>query len=130
MAGQPPSWNPSRRASASPSSRPRPPRARRRGTTRCTGAPPCTHPMSAGPVGTNGGTAGNRLAREADVVLCVGTRLGDFVTASRTTLQNPPATFVAINVGPMDAHKQRAVPVVADAREGLRALDAALVAAA
>src|SRR5438132_7093808 len=37
------------------------------------------HPMNAGPVGTNGGLAGNRLARDADVILCVGTRLGDFV---------------------------------------------------
>jgi 3D-(3,5/4)-trihydroxycyclohexane-1,2-dione acylhydrolase (decyclizing) len=93
------------------------------------GALPWNHPLNAGPVGTNGGLAGNRLAREADVIVCVGTRLGDFVTASRTTFQNPDATFVAINIGPMDAHKQRAVPVVADAREGLRALDAALVAA-
>ena len=92
------------------------------------GALPWNHPLNAGPVGTNGGLAANRLAREADVVLCVGTRLGDFVTASRTTFQNPDATFVAINVGPMDAHKQRAVPVIADAREGLRALDGALVA--
>src|SRR5215212_397184 len=92
------------------------------------GALPWNHPLTAGPVGTNGGLAGNRLARDADVVLCVGTRMGDFVTASRTTFQNPNATFVAINVGPMDAHKQRAVPVIADAREGLRALDAALVA--
>jgi 3D-(3,5/4)-trihydroxycyclohexane-1,2-dione acylhydrolase (decyclizing) len=84
------------------------------------------HPMNAGPVGTNGGLAGNRLAREADVILCVGTRLGDFVTASRTTFQHPDATFVSINVGAMDAHKQRAEPPIADAREGLRALEAAL----
>ena len=84
------------------------------------------HPMNAGPVGTNGGLAGNRLARSADVVLCVGTRLGDFVTASRTTFQNPDATFISLNIAAMDASKQRSVPVVGDAREGLWALEAAL----
>ena len=42
------------------------------------GALPWNHPQNAGPVGTNGGLAGNRLAREADVIVCVGTRLGDF----------------------------------------------------
>ena len=94
------------------------------------GALPWNHPMNAGPVGTNGGLAGNRLAREADVILCVGTRLGDFVTASRTTFQNPDATLIGLNIGAMDAHKQRAVPVVADAREGLCALQAALETAA
>jgi 3D-(3,5/4)-trihydroxycyclohexane-1,2-dione acylhydrolase (decyclizing) len=85
--------------------------------------------MNAGPVGTNGGLAGNRLAREADVVLCVGTRMGDFVTASRTTFQNPEAVFISLNIASMDAHKQRSVPIVADAREGLRALEAALAEA-
>ncbi|HET9615325.1 MAG TPA: 3D-(3,5/4)-trihydroxycyclohexane-1,2-dione acylhydrolase (decyclizing) [Candidatus Limnocylindrales bacterium] len=90
------------------------------------GALPWSHPMNAGPVGTNGSLAGNRLARDADAILCLGTRMGDFVTASRTTFQNPDATFVSINVGAMDAHKLRAVPVVADVREGLTALEAAL----
>ncbi|MEO8228709.1 MAG: 3D-(3,5/4)-trihydroxycyclohexane-1,2-dione acylhydrolase (decyclizing) [Chloroflexota bacterium] len=90
------------------------------------GALPWNHPMNAGPAGTNGGLAANRLAHDADVVICVGTRMGDFVTASRTTFQNPDATFIGINIGPMDAHKLRAVPVVADAREALRALEAHL----
>ena len=75
--------------------------------------------MNAGPAGTNGGLAANRLAHDADVVICVGTRMGDFVTASRTTFQHPDVTFIGINVGPMDAHKLRAVPVVADAREAI-----------
>jgi len=93
------------------------------------GALPWNHAMNAGPAGTNGGLAANRLARDADVVICVGTRLGDFVTASRTTFQNPDALFIGINIGPMDAHKLRALPVVADAREALRALEHDLVAA-
>src|SRR5437879_13384849 len=78
--------------------------------------------MNAGPAGTNGGLAGNRLAREADLVIAVGTRLGDFVTASRTTFQNADVAFIGLNVAAMDAHKLRALPLVADAREGLRAL--------
>jgi 3D-(3,5/4)-trihydroxycyclohexane-1,2-dione acylhydrolase (decyclizing) len=93
------------------------------------GALPWDHPMNAGPVGANGGVAANRLARDADLILCVGTRMGDFVTSSRTTFQNPDAAFVGINVVPMDAHKLRAVPLVADAREALTALSAALEAA-
>ena len=93
------------------------------------GALPWDHPMNAGPAGTNGGLAANRLAHDADVVICVGTRMGDFVTASRTTFQHPDATFIGINIGPMDAHKLRAVPVIADAREALRALERELTAA-
>ncbi|MBF6605001.1 MAG: 3D-(3,5/4)-trihydroxycyclohexane-1,2-dione acylhydrolase (decyclizing) [Chloroflexi bacterium] len=87
------------------------------------------HPMNAGPAGTNGGLAANRLARDADLVLCVGTRMGDFVTASKTTFQHPDVRFIGVNIGPMDAHKLRGLPLVADAREALRALDAALAAA-
>ena len=93
------------------------------------GALPWDHPMNAGPVGANGGSAANRLAREADLILCLGTRLGDFTTSSRTQFQNPEAVFAGINVAPMDAHKLRAVPVVADAREALSAISAALEAA-
>ncbi len=87
------------------------------------------HPMCMGPAGTNGGLAANRLVREADLVVCVGTRMGDFVTASQAAFQNPDVAFVGLNVSPMDAHKMRAVPLVADAREGLRALQAELTAA-
>ncbi len=87
------------------------------------------HPMNVGPAGTNGGLAANRLAREADLVICVGTRMGDFVTASQSAFQNPQVSFVGINVAPADAHKLRAMPIVADAREGLRALHAELLTA-
>jgi 3D-(3,5/4)-trihydroxycyclohexane-1,2-dione acylhydrolase (decyclizing) len=90
------------------------------------GALPWNHPMNAGPVGANGGLAANRLARDADLILCIGTRLGDFATSSKTTFQNPDAVFVGINVAPMDAHKLRGLPLVADAREALTALGVAL----
>ena len=90
------------------------------------GALPWNHLMNAGPIGSAGGLAANRLAREADLVLAVGTRLGDFVTASRTAFQHPGVRFVGLNVVPMDAAKLGALSVVADAREGLVALNAAL----
>jgi 3D-(3,5/4)-trihydroxycyclohexane-1,2-dione acylhydrolase (decyclizing) len=93
------------------------------------GALPWNHPLNAGPVGANGGLAANRLARDADLILCIGTRLGDFATSSKTTFQNPDAVFVGINVAPMDAHKLRGLPLVADAREALTALGVALEAA-
>ena len=84
------------------------------------------HSMSVGPVGANGGLAANRLAAAADLVLCVGTRLSDFTTASMTAFQRPDVGFVGLNVVPMDAHKLGAVAVVADARRGLEALFAGL----
>lgn len=91
------------------------------------GALPWDHPMYVGPVGANGGTAANRLAREADLVLAVGTRLGDFVTASKTAFQNPEVRFVGVNVLPFDASKLSGVSLVADARRALEALSQALL---
>jgi 3D-(3,5/4)-trihydroxycyclohexane-1,2-dione acylhydrolase (decyclizing) len=76
----------------------------------------------AGGIGVNGSRAANELAREADVVLCVGTRLSDFTTASHSLFQHPGVRFVGINVNSADAHKLSATPVVADAREALDAL--------
>jgi 3D-(3,5/4)-trihydroxycyclohexane-1,2-dione acylhydrolase (decyclizing) len=92
------------------------------------GALPWDHPMNAGPVGSNGGLAANRLARDADVVLAVGTRLGDFVTASRTAFAHPDVQVIGLNVVALDAHKLGALPLVADARRGLERLTAALEA--
>jgi 3D-(3,5/4)-trihydroxycyclohexane-1,2-dione acylhydrolase (decyclizing) len=60
--------------------------------------------------------------RQADVVVCIGTRLSDFVTGSRSAFQHPHVRFVTINVSSYDAHKLRGVAVVADAREALRGL--------
>ncbi len=93
------------------------------------GALPWSHPLNMGPGGTNGSLAANRLSREADLVICVGTRMGDFVTASQSAFQNPAVAFVGLNIAPFDAHKLRATAVTADAREGLRSLQADLAAA-
>ena len=89
-------------------------RARRRST----GSPAAS--------GSTGPAAANELAREADVVLCVGTRLSDFTTGSHSLFQHPDVRFVGINVNAADAHKLSASPVVADAREALDALRDAL----
>jgi 3D-(3,5/4)-trihydroxycyclohexane-1,2-dione acylhydrolase (decyclizing) len=83
------------------------------------GALPWNHPLCVGAVGSNGGTAANRLALEADLVIAVGTRLADFTTASKTAFQNPDVRFVGINVNAMDAGKLRGVSVIGDAWRGL-----------
>ncbi len=93
------------------------------------GVLPWNHALNAGPIGAAGGLAANRLAREADLVIAVGTRLGDFVTASKTQFQDPNAKFVGINVNGFDAAKLRSVPVVADAREALAAIASGLAEA-
>jgi 3D-(3,5/4)-trihydroxycyclohexane-1,2-dione acylhydrolase (decyclizing) len=84
------------------------------------------HPLSLGAVGATGTTAANRLAREADVVLGVGTRWSDFTTASKSAFQDPDVTFVNVNVASLDAAKHSGVAVEADARVALDALREAL----
>jgi len=77
-------------------------------------------------VGVTGTSAANRLAEEADVVLAVGTRLQDFTTGSWSLFKNEAKTLIGLNVQAFDAGKHRALPLVADAREGLKELQAAL----
>ena len=80
------------------------------------------HPQCLGAIGSTGTTAANAIAREADVVIGVGTRYSDFTTASRTAFQNAGVRFVNINVAGIDAIKNAGLVVQADAREGLQAL--------
>jgi 3D-(3,5/4)-trihydroxycyclohexane-1,2-dione acylhydrolase (decyclizing) len=77
-------------------------------------------------VGSTGSPVANALAREADVVIGIGTRYSDFTTASRTAFLGAGVRFVNLNVAGFDAAKQSGVALVADAREGLHALTAAL----
>lgn len=86
------------------------------------GAMPWNHPWYAGPIGSNGGLAANRLAAEADLVIAVGTRLSDFTTASHTAFQNDDLQILSINVNAMDAHKAGSFPLVADAWEAFLGL--------
>ncbi len=85
-----------------------------------------SHPLNAGPIGVTGCTSANALAAEADVVLAIGTRLQDFTTGSWTVFRNPDVRFVGLNTAGFDAVKHLALPLVADAREGLAELTAPL----
>src|SRR5258706_8585595 len=84
------------------------------------------HPLCVGAVGATGTVAANTLAREADVVLGIGTRYSDFTTASRTGFAAPGVRFVSLNRAALDAAKQAGVSVVADARVALESLNEAL----
>jgi len=84
------------------------------------------HPCYVGPIGVTGSDQANRLAAEADVVLCVGTRLQDFTTGSWTVFGNEGLTLIGLNAARFDATKHLALPVVGDAREGLLELGALL----
>ena len=83
------------------------------------------HPLNLGGIGTTGCSAANEIAREADVVIGVGTRYTDFTTASKWLFRED-ARFVNINVSEFQALKLDAVPVVADAKKALPVLLEAL----
>ncbi|CAN7254966.1 3D-(3,5/4)-trihydroxycyclohexane-1,2-dione acylhydrolase (decyclizing) [Mesorhizobium sp. LjNodule214] len=87
---------------------------------------PDDHPLNMAAVGVTGTSAANRLAEEADVVLAVGTRLQDFTTGSWALFKNSGRTIIGLNSQPFDAGKHWALPLVADAAEGLSELTAAL----
>jgi 3D-(3,5/4)-trihydroxycyclohexane-1,2-dione acylhydrolase (decyclizing) len=86
------------------------------------GALPEPHPLQLGGVGATGTRAANRLARDADLVIVVGSRLSDFTTASKTAFQHARVRFIAINVAELDAGKQAALPLVGDAKAVLEEL--------
>lgn len=87
---------------------------------------PDDHPLNMAAVGVTGTSAANRLAEEADVVLAVGTRLQDFTTGSWALFKNAGRTIIGLNTQVFDAGKHWALPLVADATEGLAELSAAL----
>jgi len=90
------------------------------------GALPWNHPMNVGPIGSNGGLAANLLAHEADLMIAVGTRLGDFATASKSAFHHPALRVIGINLVALDAVKLNALPLVADAQRALALLTTAL----
>ena len=87
---------------------------------------PDDHPLNMGAIGVTGTSAANRLAERADLVLAVGTRLQDFTTGSWALFRGEGKAIVGLNVQPFDAGRHRALPLVADAREGLDELAEAL----
>jgi 3D-(3,5/4)-trihydroxycyclohexane-1,2-dione acylhydrolase (decyclizing) len=90
------------------------------------GALPYDHPSALGAIGTTGTPGANVMAREADLVIGIGTRYSDFTTASKTAFQDPGVRFVNVNVCDLDAYKHAGLPVVGDARATLETLAEAL----
>jgi len=84
------------------------------------------HAQNLGAIGVTGTPGANIAAREADLVIAIGTRLSDFTTASKTAFQNPDVRFININVNETDAYKHGGLPVIADARVALEQLTAAV----
>src|SRR5205823_10026339 len=73
------------------------------------------HSLNLGAIGATGTFAANRIARDADLVIGIGTRYSDFTTASKTAFQHPEVHFININVAAFDASKHLALPLVGDA---------------
>jgi 3D-(3,5/4)-trihydroxycyclohexane-1,2-dione acylhydrolase (decyclizing) len=86
------------------------------------GSLPYDHPSALGAVGVTGTLGANRIAREADVVIGVGTRWTDFTTASKTAFRHPGVRFVNVNVADFDAAKHAGLALVGDARATIEAL--------
>ncbi len=84
-----------------------------------------THPLNIGPIGVTGSDSANDIARQADLVLAVGTRLQDFTTGSWTAFAKD-AQLIGLNVGRHDAMKHLSLPVVGDAKLALPLLGAAM----
>jgi 3D-(3,5/4)-trihydroxycyclohexane-1,2-dione acylhydrolase (decyclizing) len=80
------------------------------------GSLPFDHPQQLGAIGTTGTPGANIAAREADLILGIGTRYSDFTSASKTGFQNPAVRFLNINVAEFDAYKHAALPLTGDAR--------------
>jgi 3D-(3,5/4)-trihydroxycyclohexane-1,2-dione acylhydrolase (decyclizing) len=87
---------------------------------------PHDHLLNLGAVGVTGTGAANDAARQADLVLAIGTRLQDFTTGSRALFADPACRIVGLNTQAFDAGKHRAHPLVADAKAALAELGAAL----
>ncbi|MFC3943048.1 3D-(3,5/4)-trihydroxycyclohexane-1,2-dione acylhydrolase (decyclizing) [Pseudomonas gingeri NCPPB 3146 = LMG 5327] len=84
------------------------------------------HPLNVGGIGETGCLAANLLARDADLIIGIGTRYSDFTTSSKWLFQHPQVEFLNLNISPCDAVKLDGVQLLADARCGLQALTAAL----
>jgi 3D-(3,5/4)-trihydroxycyclohexane-1,2-dione acylhydrolase (decyclizing) len=79
------------------------------------GSLPFDHPQQLGAVGVTGTPGANIAAREADLIIGVGTRYSDFTSASKTAFQNPSVRFININAAEFDAYKNGALPLTGDA---------------
>jgi 3D-(3,5/4)-trihydroxycyclohexane-1,2-dione acylhydrolase (decyclizing) len=80
------------------------------------------HQQQLGAVGATGTPGANIMAREADLIIGIGTRYSDFTTASKTAFQNSGVRFININVAEFDAYKHSALPLTGDARATIEEL--------
>lgn len=87
---------------------------------------PHDHPLNLGAIGVTGTGAANAAARQADLVLAIGTRLQDFTTGSRSLFADPACRIIGLNTQIFDAGKHRAQPLVSDAKAALAELGTAL----
>ena len=87
------------------------------------GSLPFNHPLNLGSIGATGSSAANLTAKEADLIISIGTRLSDFTTSSKSQFQNPDVKFLHINVNSMDAYKLSAIPLLGDAKVTLNELN-------
>lgn len=81
-----------------------------------------SHYLNLGGIGVTGNAAANSIAKDADVIIGIGTRFSDFTTASKSLYQNPNVKFVTINTSRFDAYKLDAVKCVGDAKLSINAL--------
>ncbi len=82
-----------------------------------------TSPMCLGGIGTTGTLAANNMAKEADCIIALGTRLTDFTTSSKTQYANPDVRVVSINISRFHAIKLDAVYAVGDVKATLTRVD-------
>ncbi len=83
---------------------------------------PFEHPLNMGGCGVTGGPAANAIAKQADLIIAVGTRLTDFTTCSKWGFQNPNVKMLSVNVCSFDAFKMDSVAVIADAKTACDAI--------
>ncbi|MFV8520837.1 3D-(3,5/4)-trihydroxycyclohexane-1,2-dione acylhydrolase (decyclizing) [Bacillus sp. SBS7] len=81
-----------------------------------------SHRYNLGGIGVTGNVAANTIAKEADLVIGIGTRFTDFTTASKQLFQNEEVEFLNINISEFHANKLDALKIIADAKEALLAL--------
>ncbi len=83
---------------------------------------PFAHPLNMGGCGVTGTASANYIAKRADLVIAVGTRLTDFTTCSKWGFQNPDVKMLSINVCSFDAFKMDSTAVIADAKLSVDAI--------
>ncbi len=80
-------------------------------------------PQNLGAAGVTGTPGAIAMAKEADLVIGIGTRYSDFTTISKSAFQDPKVRFININVTEFDSFKHGALPLIGDAKAILETLD-------